>query len=287
MSLRFEGIGRIGIIALTVLVSCSESDTNPGGGNAGTGGGAAGTATTAGTSSGGSGGGGAATAGSSSGGSTAGSATAGSGGSGGQATGGSSGSGGGGGSGSGGAKSKTTFFVTSDTAENGDLGGLDGADMRCQELAKAAGIGDHTFKAYLSTATVNAKDRIGAGPWVNALGVTVAADLTALHARKGSADVFVDEKAMKINGQWDGSPSPNQHDILTGTNADGTVATGKTCGDWTSTEGVARIGHSDGLGPNGQTSDGRDSWNSAHDNSSCANLLPGGGAGRIYCFAID
>jgi hypothetical protein len=293
MSLRFEGIGRIGFVALAVLASCSESDKGPGGSSGGTGGGSAGMSTTAGTSS--SGTGGSSTAGMSTGGSAAGttSAGSGSGGAAGTPSGGASGSGGAAGSGgSGGAKSKTTFFVTSDTVQNANFGGLDGADMRCTTLAKAAGFGDHTWKAYLSTSTVNAKDRIGMGPWHNAKGVLIAENVAALHARDGDDDLFIDEKGMKINGQWDDSPGPNQHDILTGSNTDGTVAAGKTCGDWTmDTGGMAQVGHADGLGPRQNDMENAEppynSWSSVHENQGCGNLTPGGGAGKIYCFAID
>jgi hypothetical protein len=204
--------------------------------------------------------------------------------------GGAGGTGGDGGSGgSGGEKSKTTFFVTSDTSKTGKLGGLEGADMRCNTLAKAAGFGDHTFHAYLSTATVNAKDRIGTGPWVNAKGMMVAADVAALHALDGNADLFIDEKGMKINGQWQGSPQPNQHDILTGSKADGTVMTGKTCNDWTSdsAQDGGQVGHSDGMGPGMSTDPPYNSWSSAHEMQDCSDTAPRGGAGRIHCFAID
>jgi hypothetical protein len=294
MTLRFEDIARIGFVALTVLAACSESDTNPGGGSGGSGGSAAGATATAGTSGTGTAGSmaGSGTAGSAAGSTAAGSNAGGSGGSGGSAGGGGAGgsaAGTGGGGGSGGAKSKTTFFVTSDTVTSGKMGGLDGADMRCTNLAKASGFGDHTWKAYLSTATVNAKDRIGTGPWVNAKGVTVAENLAALLAMNGNADLFIDEKGMKINGQWEGSPGPNQHDILTGTKVDGTVATGLTCMDWTSdaNTSMAQVGHSDGLGPSGSMDAMYRSWSTTHTNQGCGNLTPGGGAGKIYCFASD
>lgn len=292
MTLRFEGIGRIGFVALTVLVACGESDPAPGNGTAGSGGSAAGTASTAGTGGSGTAGSmaGSGTAGSSAGSTAAGSNSGGAGGSAGGAGGtGGSAAGTSGSGGSGGAKSKTTFFVTSDSSKTGKIGGLDGADKRCQDLAKAAGFGDHTFKAYLSTSTVNAKDRIGTGPWVNSKGVTLAENLAALHALKGNADLFIDEKQQKINGQWQGSPTPNMHDIFTGSAADGTVMADMTCTDWTSdsAQQKAQIGHSDGLGPNGDTANGRDSWNSAHANGSCADTAPAGGAGKLYCFAVD
>src|SRR5690242_6169000 len=172
------------------------------------------------------------------------------------------------------------FFVTSATSATGNLGGLRGADALCQNLATAAGAGSKTWRAYLSVErdadngnrATDARSRIGNGPWVNFNGVTVAANLTELHARKGDAAVFVDERGQRINGQWSGSPSPVQHDILTGSNADGTLMTGATCADWTSdsTALFAQVGHSDGLGPNGDTSGTLSSWNSAHANQNCA-----------------
>jgi hypothetical protein len=169
--------------------------------------------------------------------------------------------------------------------------GLGGADAICQEIGRRVGFGAKTWKAYLSTSTVNAKDRIGTGPWVNSKGMTLAADLAALHALKGNADLFIDEKGTKINGQWDGSPTPVEHDIFTGSTAEGTVMANMTCKDWTSdmagNDNKAQMGHSDGLGPDGQTSNNRDSWNSAHDNQDCSNTTPKGGAGKIYCFATD
>jgi hypothetical protein len=188
-----------------------------------------------------------------------------------------------------------SFFVTSATSVTGNLGGLRGADALCQSLAAAAGVGAKTWRAYLSVErdadngnrATDARSRIGNGPWVNFNLVTVAANVTELHARKGDAAVFVDERGQRINGQWTGSPSPVQHDILTGSNADGTLMTGATCADWTSdsTTLFAQVGHSDGLGPNGDTSGTLSSWNSAHANQNCANPAPRGGAGRIYCFA--
>jgi len=188
-----------------------------------------------------------------------------------------------------------TFFVTSATSVTGNLGGLAGADATCQRLASAVGEGARTWRAYLSVehdATkgnqpTNARDRIGAGPWRNANNVVLAKDLAELHARKGDPAVFLDEHGQRINGQWTGSPSPVEHDALTGSNADGTLIAGQTCSDWTSasTTLTAQVGHSDGLGP-GQSTDGAlSSWNSAHTNQSCANTAPRGGAGRFYCFA--
>jgi hypothetical protein len=286
---RFQEIGRIGIVGSFVLLACT---TNTPSGNGGTGGAgsnsggmaSAGTATSAGSNVGGaaSNGGGTTSGGMTSGGSY----TAGAGGS----PAGGAGTGGGGGSGGATAKSKTTFFVTSDTSMTGKLGGLDGADKRCQALAMKAGFGDHTFHAYLSTSTVNAKDRIGTGPWVNSLGTTVADSVAALHAAamKGNADIFVDENKLKIHGQWDSSAMV-EHDILTGSVVDGTVQAGKTCMDWTSDAAniTAQVGHSDGMGPGMATTGTYTSWNSAHENGSCADTKPKGGAGRLYCFAIN
>ena len=207
-----------------------------------------------------------------------------------QGGGGSAGVGGGGGV-------KTTFFVTSDTSATADLGGLQGADARCQRLADAAGLGAHTFHAYLSaeqdpddeSKTVNARDRIGTGPWYNSKGVLLAQDLTALHASSGDAELFLDENGSKINGQWQGSPTPNEHDILTGSAADGTLLEGKTCADWSSdaSDMTAQVGHSDGLGPSMNSAPPYNSWNSVHENGSCGDTAPRGGAGRLYCFAID
>lgn len=188
-----------------------------------------------------------------------------------------------------------SFFVSSATSTTGNLGGLSGADATCQRLAAAAGQGSRTWRAYLSVErdTTNnnqpthARDRIGAGPWYNANLTLVANNVTELHARTGDASIFVDERGQRINGQWTGSPSPIEHDILTGSNADGTVASGLTCSDWTSDSAsfVGQVGHSDGLGPNQSTTGGLSSWNSAHANQNCANTAPRGGAGRIYCFA--
>lgn len=192
---------------------------------------------------------------------------------------------------------QTTFFVTSDTSANADLGGLNGADARCQRLADAAQLGTHTFHAYLSaekdpadeSKTVDARDRIGAGPWYNSKGVLLAENLAALHALSGDSELFLDENGSKINGQWQGSPTPNEHDVLTGTAADGTLLAGKTCADWRSdaADMTAQVGHTDGLGPNMNAAPPYNSWNSVHENESCADTAPRGGAGRLYCFAID
>jgi len=191
--------------------------------------------------------------------------------------------------------STLSFFVTSATSMTGNLGGLRGADNRCQTLAAAAGAGNKTWRAYLSVERdadngnrpTDARSRIGTGPWFNAKGAMVAGSVAELHARKGDATLFIDEKGQQINGQWMGSPSPVEHDIMTGSMADGTLLAGFTCGDWTSDSSTTfgQVGHSDGLGPNGDTSGALSSWNSAHANQNCANTAPRGGAGRIYCFA--
>jgi hypothetical protein len=187
------------------------------------------------------------------------------------------------------------FFVTSQTSTTGNIGGLAGADATCQRLATAVGAGNRTWRAYLSVARdatnnnlpMDARNRIGLGPWANANGAVVANNLTELHARTGDATLFVDERGQKINGQWTGSPTPNQHDILTGSNADGTLMSGFTCADWTSssTSDVGQVGHADGMGPGQSTAGALASWNSAHANQNCADTAPRGGGGRFYCFA--
>jgi len=191
--------------------------------------------------------------------------------------------------------STMSVFVTSSRSTTGNLGGLRGADRICQDLARAAGLGNKLWRAYLSVERdadngnrpTDARSRIGSGPWFNADGVRVAGNLTELHARTGDSTVFIDERGRPINGQWSGSPSPVEHDIMTGSGADGTLLAGLTCGDWTSDSPatLGQVGHSDGLGPNGNTAGASSSRNSAHSNRNCANTAPGGGAGRIYCFA--
>ena len=187
-----------------------------------------------------------------------------------------------------------SFFVTSQTSATGNLGGVAGADATCQRLADAVG-SKRFWRAYLSVERdpsnnnqpANARDRIGIGPWHNAAGTLVANNVGELHARTGDAALFVDERGIRINGQWTGSPSPVQHDILTGSNADGTLLRGFTCADWTSSSpaNVGQVGHSDGMGPGQSTAGTLASWNSAHANQNCADTAPRGGAGRIYCFA--
>lgn len=188
-----------------------------------------------------------------------------------------------------------SFFVTSATSTTGNLGGLAGADATCQRLAESVGQGNRFWRAYLSVERdaannnqpANARDRIGMGPWHNAAGALIASNLAELHARTGDANLFVDERGARINGQWTGSPTPNQHDILTGSNADGTLMQGFTCNDWTSssTSHVGQVGHSDGMGPGQSTAGALSSWNSAHANQNCADTAPRGGGGRFYCFA--
>ena len=133
----------------------------------------------------------------------------------------------------------------------------------------------------------DARSRIGDGPWFNAQGGLVASNVAELHSRRGDAALFIDEQGRRINGQWPGSPAPVEHDILTGSTSAGTLMPGLTCSDWTSesTAVAAQVGHSDGLGPGGDSTGALSSWNSSHTNQNCSNTAPRGGAGRIYCFA--
>ncbi|MCK6591354.1 MAG: hypothetical protein L6Q76_27695, partial [Polyangiaceae bacterium] len=206
------------------------------------------------------------------------------------------GSGGNGGSGgSGGGSASMSFFVTSTGGPTANLGGLAGADKRCQDLAEAVGAGSKTWRAYLSVEKgkndqpEHAKDRIGTGPWYNANLVMVASDIADLHTKLGDYTIFIDEMGEPVPGQWAGSPKPNQHDILTGTNIDGTLVPGKTCADWTSEDPAlfAWVGHSDGLGPNMSMEPMYRPWNSVHENGGCHDTAPKGGGGRIYCFATN
>ena len=195
----------------------------------------------------------------------------------------------------GGAKSVTKFFVTSrGIGRGGDLGGLAGADAHCQALANAEGSGDHTWQAYLSTTptqtapAVHARDRIGKGPWYNAEGSLVAANIDQLHSAESKINkaTAVTERLDPVNGLGD---TPNTHDILTGSRPDGTAFEGRedlTCGNWTSSgEGRAQVGHHDRMGQG----DAASSWNSAHPSRGCSqqDLQNTGGAGLFYCFAID
>jgi hypothetical protein len=190
-----------------------------------------------------------------------------------------------------------SVFVSSAKSTTGNLGGLRGADATCQSLAAGAGVGNKRWRAYLSVESdpenngrpTDARSRIGQGPWFNANRVLVARDLTDLHGRAGDAALFVDERGQRIPGQWPDSPRPVEHDVLTGSTAQGTLMSGLTCRDWTSdaADVAAQVGHSDGLGPGGDASGALSSWNSSHASQNCANTAPRGGAGRIYCFATD
>ena len=181
-----------------------------------------------------------------------------------------------------------SFFVTSQGPGNGaDLGGLEGADAHCQSLAEAAGVTtEGTWRAYLSTGEENAKDRIGAGPWFNAKGEKIADDVASLHGEGNaiSKETALNEKGETVNGRGD---EPNRHDILTGSNPDGT-AHEATCENWTSSgEGSAMVGHHDRMGLD--ESDAAKSWNSSHPSRGCGQeaLQGTGGDGLFYCFAAQ
>ena len=185
-----------------------------------------------------------------------------------------------------------TFFVTSTGSGKGaDYGGLAGADKHCQSLAKAAGAGKHTWHAYLSTQggkAVNAKDRIGKGPWKNAKGEVVAKSVADLHQNPNiNKQTALTEKGAMVNGRGD---NPNTHDILTGSQANGTAfpaGEDRTCGNWTkSGEGSAMLGHHDRMGL--RDDDASKSWNSSHPSKGCSDeaLKSTGGAGLLYCFAV-
>ncbi len=182
-----------------------------------------------------------------------------------------------------------TFFLTSEGPGQGaNLGGLAGADAHCEKLATAAGAGGKTWQAYLSTDAVSARDRIGSGPWHNAKGVKVADSVADLHSdnNKLSKENSISEKGAVLNGRGD---DPNRHDVLTGSNLDGTMfADGKdhTCANWTGTgEGSAEVGHHDRQGGGANPT----SWNAAHGSRGCTleNLRATGGNGHFYCFATD
>ena len=194
----------------------------------------------------------------------------------------------------------TSFFLTGTAIGNGgNLGGLAGADNYCQTLAQAAGAGAKTWRAYLSTQAadgapaVHARDRIGKGPWQNSRGVVVAKDVVELHgANNLTKQTALSEKGDVINGRGD---TPNRHDVLTGSQADGTAfAAGedRTCKNWTSsTQGSAMLGHSDRIGL--RDDDASKSWNSSHPSRgpdggcSQADLKSTGGDGLLYCFAAN
>ncbi len=192
-----------------------------------------------------------------------------------------------------------SFFVTSAGPGDGaNLGGLGGADAHCQKLAAAAGAGDRTWRAYLSTGftpatpAVNARDRIGKGPWYNAKGQLIAGDVEQLHSgNRITRETALDERGNLVNGR---AERPNTHDILTGTRPDGTAFSADprlpdmTCGGWTKNgAGSAMVGHHDraGLDPNPWSS----SWNSSHHTIGCSadNLRATGGSGLFYCFAAN
>jgi hypothetical protein len=189
-----------------------------------------------------------------------------------------------------------SFFITSvGKGDGANLGGLAGADAHCQQLGAAAGQGGKTWHAYLSTSAangqpaVNARDRIGRGPWFNAKGVQVAANVDDLHSanNKLSKENSLTEKGAVVNGRGD---TPNTHDILTGSQSNGRVFTDAmdhTCSNWTSNaaDGSAQLGHHDRQGGG----DDGSSWNAAHPSRGCGqqNLVATGGAGLLYCFAVN
>jgi len=196
-----------------------------------------------------------------------------------------------------------SFFITSEGSGKGaDLGGIAGADAHCQKLAAAAGAGGKTWRAYLSVPgtfpggpnpqgvpSVNARDRIGNGPWHNAKGELIARDVEHLHnGNLINKATGLDERGRVVNGRGD---SPNQHDMLTGSRADGTAfapQTDTTCKAWTSsTDGSAIVGHHDRIGP--LPENWAKSWNFSHQSASCSQeaLVRTGGSGRLYCFASN
>ena len=192
--------------------------------------------------------------------------------------------------------SPMTFFITSTGSGKGaELGGLAGADQLCQKLAASAGAGGHTWHAYLSSSAsgaapaVNARDRIGRGPWRNARGELIAQDVETLHGNNNiNKETALTEKSSVVNGRGD---QPNMHDILTGSQPDGRAFSGDkdmTCSNWTSSgEGAAMLGHHDRRGTNQPPASM--SWNSSHPSRGCSQeaLRSTGGAGLLYCFAAD
>src|ERR1700756_2981907 len=195
----------------------------------------------------------------------------------------------------------TTFFVTSaGPGKGGDLGGIEGADKHCQTMAAAAGATAKTWHAYLSTQAadgkpaINARDRIGKGPWQNSKGVVVAKDVADLHSAGNNLtkQTALSEKGEVINGRGD---TPNRHDVLTGSQPDGTAFAGsddRTCKNWTSsTQGSAIVGHSDRIGL--RDDDASKSWNSSHPSRgpdggcSQADFKSTGGDCLLYCFAAN
>jgi hypothetical protein len=188
------------------------------------------------------------------------------------------------------AQTSMSFFVTS-VGGHADIGGLAGADNRCQMLAQAAGAGNKTWRAYLSTTgakPVHARDRIGKGPWHNAKGELIAKDVHDLHAYpRINYGTALDEKGNRVNKRGD---KPNMHDILTGSRSDGRAFGGtddSTCRNWTSSgEGSASVGHHDREGL--RADDESTSWNASHFSRGCSHdaLKSSGGDGRFYCFAV-
>ena len=190
-------------------------------------------------------------------------------------------------------QAQMSFFITSaNPGQGGNLGGLDGADRHCQALAAAAGAGNRTWRAYLSTQgpnAVSARDRIGRGPWQNARGVVIAKDLAELHGTNNlTKQTALTEAGAVVNGRGD---QPNMHDILTGTQTDGSafaIADDRTCGNWTKGgEGSAMVGHHDRAGLN--TEPPALSWNTSHPSRGCdlPSLRATGGNGLFYCFAAN
>ncbi len=189
---------------------------------------------------------------------------------------------------------KMGFFVSSTGSGKGaDLGGLAGADKLCQSLAAAAGAGSRTWHAYLSTTAsgsdkaVNARDRIGKGPWHNAKGELIAKNVDELHDNGNlTKQTILTEKGAVLNGRGD---TPNMHDVLTGSDSQGRAFTGgndTTCKNWTSSgAGAAQVGHSDRQGLREDAA--AKSWNHTHPSRGCSqdNLKSSGGDGRVYCFA--
>lgn len=180
-----------------------------------------------------------------------------------------------------------SFFITSQGPGDGaNLGGLQGADAHCASLAEAAGVTGKAWAAYLGAGDTNARDRIGVGPWLNAKGETIATGVDDLHsdANRISKETALNEKGEVVSGRGDDT---NRHDILTGSNSDGT-AHEATCENWTANgEGSAMLGHHDRMGPDDLST--ATSWNAAHPSRGCsqADLQGTGGDGLFYCFAIQ
>ena len=188
-----------------------------------------------------------------------------------------------------------SFFITSvGSGKGADLGGLAGADAHCAKLASAAGAGGKAWHAYLSAdaadgkPAVNARDRIGNGPWKNAKGMVIASSVADLHGatNKLTKDTALNEKGEVINGRGD---KPNRHDILTGSDANGMLVAGKTCSNWTSSaeDGTAFVGHHDRIGLRDDAPS--KSWNASHPSRGCSQdkLKASGGDGLLYCFAAN